>query len=577
MIKDETKFFLLILIIFGKNLLASVNYTNDLFPKPKVVIGNYEQLNIPNKITELLIHGDVDHSLVRYYYNQINRDLKGLYNNSHFQSSNKLVLNVRIFNDVSLLKQHINYDGGINSEQVYSVVIHNKLDTVKVELDALNSTGLSYSFSLLEQLLTYSESEPLLPKIKIIDWPSIDRRLFKVSGTNNHIDALEYLIEWLPIFKINLFAMQFHGDNSKKPQLFVNNVLNVLHDINDYLPIDIIIYFSPFKGGSNGAFDFTNQKDRKTYIGLLKYLLDNGLSGVEIDYNDWPDFKVPQQDVINFVTESISDYVKYILYCPPSSGNASYKGLPSNDFINISKSISNDIYILWTGEETIIRTYLKVDYVNKWIRMMHRKPFLWVNRVYPGAIFSDKVQSMPEAYVFKGEYLPKKLDEYFSGIHLNVGLSKNSALLAMPEDVKLLNLVYLATAADFLWNSEGWDPEGSFLRSYNFVKKHFKTNRFRSSNSFNVEDNNNPLKNVICFPNPARDYTTIYYNVQEETAVDFYIYNVKGQIIYNSSKMKLFIGSRYQIINTSEYSNGIYFFSFYGDGFTESGKFTIIK
>jgi len=64
-------------------------------------------------------------------------------------------------------------------------------------------------------------------------------------------------------------------------------------------------------------------------------------------------------------------------------------------------------------------------------------------------------------YVFRGETIPKDLNLLFEGTHFNC-------------DTHLINneneLVYFASAADYVWNPQNWEAAESGKRARRFVE-----------------------------------------------------------------------------------------------------------
>jgi hypothetical protein len=108
--------------------------------------------------------------------------------------------------------------------------------------------------------------------------------------------------------------------------------------------------------------------------------------------------------------------------------------------------------------------------VEAWTRATGRRPFLWVNRVVTrdppqNRPFARPVTEVPGAFAFRGELLPKDLNRLFEGVHFNSGSPGYAATESKPE-----LLAYLATAADYVWNPQGWEAVESCRRAKRFVE-----------------------------------------------------------------------------------------------------------
>jgi len=119
---------------------------------------------------------------------------------------------------------------------------------------------------------------------------------------------------------------------------------------------------------------------------------------------------------------------------------------------------------------TLIQKPLTVEDVEAWTRDAGRRPFLWVNRVSAGVdrMFATTIDEVPGALVFRGDFLPKDLDRLFEGVHFNAGFS--SGYGDLPQVFNAQALAYMATATDYVWNPEAWEPAESARRAQRFVE-----------------------------------------------------------------------------------------------------------
>ena len=325
--------------------------------------------------------------------------------------------------------------------------------------------GLYYGLVSACQLLDRDDQGRLYaPATTIADWPAIGLRLAKTSASENPVRTVDGFAAWLPLYKINLIGIQYHGRNSKTPEKpFPQNVQHIGSEARRSGLLESVVYFCPFRGGAN-AYDFRRDEDRRQYVDYMTWLLAQGAHGIEIDYNDWPDKAsgVAIEDVINLACQGIAARHPdaYVLYCPPLS---MYRGMARPELAATLSRVPRKVWPLWTGMATLIKV-LKQEDVEEWTRRAGRRPFLWVNRVVAGKQFSRK---LGDAYVFRGEALPRDLDRLFEGVHFNAGLSQGYNRL--PREFTPQALAYLATAADFVWNPREWDAAESCRRARRFV------------------------------------------------------------------------------------------------------------
>lgn len=338
-----------------------------------------------------------------------------------------------------------------------------------IAIQACSGQGIYYAFVSLCQLFDRgARGEIVAPIVKIADWPEIGLRLAKTSASTNPLPYLQRYADWMPLYKINVMGLQFHGSNSKQPGVFLENVTAICSAAEEGGVLETIVYFCPFRGK---PYDFNSPADREKYVELLQWMLAQGADGVEVDYNDWPGEGVPIEEVINLACEAVAEKnpEAYILYCPPNRGASQYRGPASAEMQRILSKVPAKVWPLWTGMATLIEKPLKVEQVEQWTRQAGRRPFLWVNRVSPRVdrAFAQTVQEVPGALVFRGNLLPDELDRLFEGVHFNAGFS--SGCNDLPEDFSVEALAYMATAADYVWNPTAWEAAESARRAQRFV------------------------------------------------------------------------------------------------------------
>jgi len=340
----------------------------------------------------------------------------------------------------------------------------------EVTIKACSNLGLYYGLVSLIQLIDSNDDGQIrLPEVKIVDWPEACLRLAKTSGTTNPLNLINKLADWMPVYKINMLGLQFHGQESKELGPFEENVESVCSGQKELGLLETIVYFCPFRGK---GYDFTQSEDRDAYVNLINWFFDQGAHGLEVDYNDWPGEKVPIEDVINLAYNAVMarNPDAYILYCPPNTGNQQYRGAATEEMRNTLSKVPPKIWPLWTGMTTIVTDTLKSEHVEQWTEGAGRRPFFWMNRASIGVerSFSRPLEGSPESLVIPGELLSKELNRLFEGIHLNFVFSAGSRH-TIPEKVSFKEFAYFATVADYLWNPYDWEDKESYKRANHFV------------------------------------------------------------------------------------------------------------
>ncbi len=355
--------------------------------------------------------------------------------------------------------------------QAYFVEVGKNNDVPFVSVKACSDLGFYYGLVSLCQIVDNNESgEIALPELKIADWPEIGFRLAKTSATTNPLSRISDFADWMPLYKINLIGLQFHGEESKETELFRANVKAVCNEQQQSGLLEPVVYFCPFRG--NG-YDFTKQSDKDAYLEFIDWVFDQGADGFEVDYNDWPGTGVPIEDVVNLAYDEVIRVKPdaYVLYCPPNRGQEQYRGPATPEMTRTLSKIPAKVWPLWTGMKTLVTDTLKPEEVEEWTDKTGRRPFFWLNRASNGVdrAFSRSLTELPEAKIAPCELLPKELNSLFEGIHLNFVFSEGNRH-TLPETVSDEELVYFATLADYIWNPYGWNGLESYKRAKRFVE-----------------------------------------------------------------------------------------------------------
>ena len=341
----------------------------------------------------------------------------------------------------------------------------------RIVFRSCSDQGFYYAIVSLCQLLDGDANDGVVvPFVTIADWPEIGMRLAKTSASLNPLPALNSVVEWMPLYKINAVGLQFHGNDSRNPTVFIENVKVICSSARAGGILETIVYFCPFRGK---GYDFSVRDDRRKYAEFLRWILAQGAAGVEVDYNDWPGKGTRIEDVINLACKAVTETSPqaYVLYCPPNSGASQYRGPASVEMRRVLSKVPANVWPLWTGMATLIEKPLTVEQVEQWTRAAGRRPFLWVNRVSPRVkhAFARTVDGVPGAMVFRGDLLPKDFDRLFEGVHFNAVFSPVPHN-ELPEAFNAEALAYMATAADYVWNPQSWEAAESARRAQRFAK-----------------------------------------------------------------------------------------------------------
>ncbi len=362
-------------------------------------------------------------------------------------------------------------------KQAYRLLISGSGKNGSVIVEAPYPLGIYYGIVSLCQLLSANtDGDLVLPTGEVVDYPEIAIRLANTSGTLNPPDSVALFADWLPLFKLSHIGLQYHGEHSRDPEpIFNENISKLCPETHRKGILKSFVYFCPFRGlpgAESGQYDFKSQDDRQAYAEYLRWIMSQGADGIEVDYNDWPGtMDTPISDVLNLACDSLWESYPdaYILYCPPIKGDETYHGMASQQLGRTLSEVPSNVMPLWTGMDILITEKLTDAEVREWTRIAGRKPFLWVNRVgYDlDTPFARKVGGENGGYVFEGDLLPENLHELFGGVHLSAAMGQGYHEL--PSEFETDALVYMTTAADYLWNPGDWDAEESLRRARHFV------------------------------------------------------------------------------------------------------------
>jgi len=363
-------------------------------------------------------------------------------------------------------------------KQSYHLAIQETEKHVAIKIEAPYPLGIYYGIVSLCQLLATNKAGDLsLPAGEVLDYPEIAIRLAKTSASLNPPDSIAHLARWLSACKLSYIGLQYHGDHSRQPEPhFPENIRRLCPELRRAGTLESIVYFCPFRGDigdATGAYDFSSPEDLAAYAEYLRWIMAQGASGIEVDYNDWPgSAEVPIADVLNLVYRTLAETYPgaCILYCPPVQGAEQYHGIATSELGRTLSRVPARVWPLWTGMGILIADPLSDEQVEEWTRIAGRRPFLWVNRAGPAVetAFACEVEGQQGGFVFNGGLLPKDLHRLFEGVHLNVALG--TGYNELPDNFDTEALVYLATAADYLWNPHDWQAEESLRRGRRFVE-----------------------------------------------------------------------------------------------------------
>ena len=319
--------------------------------------------------------------------------------------------------------------------------------------------GCYYGIQTLIQLLRKDGDRVSIPRVEIVDWPSFRVRLVKNSASRGDPRVVEMLARTLPQYKINVYALQFHGSRRsgtwREPsERYVTNIRTVGRIARDTGVLEPALFLCPF---FRPKIDTSKQEDVDVYVERLRWGLRQGFRWVEVDFNDWGTWEtLNEAERAKF--RDLGEYMAHltnaayrgvrkefpdagVIVCPTTRW---YRGHAKPELITLCKLIPEDVLVYWTGPVTRSR-YITDRHIQDWAKATGRKPFLWDNTIYA------HFQPYWVGYALNPFWnsFPKNLPDLLEGgIHLNSSATE-------------LYLPGMMTFADYAWNPEAYDPERS--------------------------------------------------------------------------------------------------------------------
>jgi hypothetical protein len=91
-----------------------------------------------------------------------------------------------------------------------------------------------------------------------------------------------------------------------------------------------------------------------------------------------------------------------------------------------------------------------------------------------------------------------------------------------------------------------------------------------------IEDNAN-IASINAYPNPANEFTTISYSLNKPATVILTVTDITGKVVHSENINMSAAGYGLYNLNTSEYSEGSYFYTITSNGISKTGKFIVVR
>lgn len=347
----------------------------------------------------------------------------------------------------------------------------------RIDAVANDALGLYWACQSVVQLLTVRDGIVVLRKADIVDYPLFRVRSFKVGKS---ADAIEDMADWCPSAKLNTYNICYTAvgkdlwpNPSKEYREVVRRVCERL------LPrgMDVMLFINPYYLWKE-HIQTSDPADLDALTQTCSIALEQGAEKVMLCLDDFASksqrtgprlYTVhDEQDREQFDDDLAKVNIALLngwyermkakfprcrllavlpYYWMPGGH---YREEGERNLREIGKHTPKDLVIVWTGPRVRSTSVDKAS-LEKYTRLIGRKPFLWDNTLYawhrPPHYFLDQ---------FKTTYPDGFWDLNELGCHYNAGSG---------EAYK----AGLFCVADYLWNPQAYDPESAIRKAVAIV------------------------------------------------------------------------------------------------------------
>jgi len=350
-------------------------------------------------------------------------------------------------------------------------------DGRRVEAAANEPLGLYWACQSLIQLLTVREGRVVLREAEIVDFPAFQVRSFKVGGKH---EAIEDMGRWSPSARFNTFNVCYTTvgrdmwpNPSKEYRELVRRLCSFL------LPrgMDVMLFVNPYYLWKE-HIQTSDPSDLDALARTCSLALEHGARKVMLCLDDFAskpqrsgprlyvvmneeDHKQFGDDLAKVNIALLNGWYERMKARFPDARLLAvlpYYWMPSGRYREegerylreIGQHTPKDLTIVWTGPR-VRSTHVDKASVEKYTRLIGRKPFLWDNTLYawhrPPHYFLDE---------FKTKYPEGFWEMTELGCHYNAGSG---------EAYK----AGLFCVADYLWNPRAYNPKAALRRAVAMV------------------------------------------------------------------------------------------------------------
>src|SRR5690554_341736 len=373
-----------------------------------------------------------------------------------------------VYGDTGEVVIHVNYEDSIKSDGYQLKINKNK----EIIINAKNERGIRYAFNVLNNLVASNYQNLLLPIIKIDDEPS-----FKLRGViegfygnpwshENRLDVINFMDK----YRLNAFMYAPKDDEyhrNKWRELYPEEELTKLITYKnecDLKEIDFYYCISPGKD-----FNYLDENDFNLLYKKLDQVIDRGINKFallmdDIDYKlSEENKKIFKRPVIAhaYITNKINNYIKEnviehdFIMCP-TEYHQNWDSQYRND---LKIKMDADVKVFYTGDNVCAEI---IDNDNaKHIKEVYDHPIvLWEN--YP-------VNDFWKSRIFLAPIINR-------GTNLNQHFE---SMVSNPMNQWHSSKIGVISIADYMWNTNKYNPEISFERALNELVEENDVNDLR--------------------------------------------------------------------------------------------------
>jgi hyaluronoglucosaminidase len=332
----------------------------------------------------------------------------------------------------------------------YNIQVDPKSNTIFVS--GKSDRSIQYGLHMLNHLLEKDKDEIHLPIVRIQDEASFEMRgiIEGFYGTPWTQDMRLDVIDTMSSLKLNTFIYApkddlYHRDKWREP--YPSEQLQQLLTYKEKCDHHFIDFYYSISPGKD--FDYTNEQDFEFLFQKLKQVIEHGINRFALLFDDI-DYQLKGKSLKQFkragiahawITNKVYQFIQSELFecslimCPTEY----YQNYDTQYRNDLNNGLTSEVSVFWTGYNTVAEVITAQD--SKVVKeSLGHEIVLWEN--YPVNDFSKE-------RIYLGPLINRdtELSEYHSG------------MVANPMNQWYASKIPLITMADYMWNSNKYNPE----------------------------------------------------------------------------------------------------------------------